>query len=136
MAEKGREVKKLLLIIGLMLVVMLSGCKEQEPKKSIEGWALQYAEEEYNRDYDGYVLFGYIIKEHKLYDVENDYEEYTVRSFEITFIDDSGKNVIYNVVIAYEPNGYPPLIEFKAYKESNIVDVDIEKSYDYHEDLR
>lgn len=128
--------RKLLFIIVLMVVIILSGCGKEE-KQSIKGWALEYTIEVYNEDYEGYEIFAYNIEPLTLYDKEelellkrNQY--YAL--YEITIIDNSGKSVIYNVWVVYEIATMQFWID-DGFKESQIIDVDCEVVYDYHEEV-
>ena len=110
--------KKILVALMLVLVLSLSGCDADNPKLEPKGWALQYAEEQYEYDYGGYTLIAYDVKQLSIYQgLESDFEFYEI--FEITFVNDSGKSIIYNVFIAYDNNMW------KYISEDNILDVDI-----------
>ena len=119
--------KKLLIALALVLVFALVGCEKVE-KRTPEGWALYYAEQEYNKEYEGYGIFGYQIDNVIIAEDEVCDEDLTWRAYIITIINDSGKSMEYNVFIAYKERGYPPFFEFNTIPESNVIDFDIEKA--------
>ena len=116
--------KKLFILAILLLSVALIGC-DREEERTPEGWALYYAEQEYEKDYSGYELFGYQVEDCIVYEEQRS-EDYSSRLYQITFINDSGKSVEYNVFIAYIERGFPPYIEFNTIPEKNVIGVDIE----------
>lgn len=118
--------KKLVLML-IVLTIVLSGCSSQ-PKKTVEGWALHYAKEAYYQDYPDYVLIAYSISEYTVIvtqDFDEELQNAYCKMFKIVFVEDSGKNVVYDVFIAYGNkkeyiNGY--LLHFS---EDKIIDVDM-----------
>jgi hypothetical protein len=114
----------MVVIVLILMGFILMSCSSQ-PQKSVKFWALHYAEEQYKFDYDGYELMGYIIEEYVNVPIENDFEgEY--KMFRVTFINNSGKNVIYNVLVVYKEVLFDGYLGKTFIKESSIIDYDIE----------
>lgn len=116
--------KILLLIVILFSILALVGCSKEE-KKHVEEWALDYTIEYYNEEYEGYRIIAYSIEELIIYG-EEQFEQwadgYEYRAYKITITNNSGKDKIYNVLIAYKQ--YNKL--YFGIKESAIRDFDIE----------
>ena len=108
------------LVIVLFVLVFLVGCYE-EPKKTSQGWCLQYAIEEYNKDYEGYEIFSYSIEEMELYTEEKG------KAFIITIANDSGDVYKYLTYILSKEMMKSSRYYRNYYAESEIVDFDIEK---------
>ena len=108
------------LIVLMLLVFVLVGCQPVK-MSSPKGWALHYAEEAYLHDYI-YKAFGYTMEEYSIYpvaDEDTDFEDYDWACYRITFVDDTGGNVVYNVLVVYKKSF------LEIFAEDNIVDVDI-----------
>ena len=128
--EDNQMKRTLFTIMLFVLGLGLMGCKS-EPQQTPKGWALQYAEEQYEEDYGGYGLFAVHIEQYGIYgieDLEDEFGDYQFSCYEITFINDSGKSVIYNVFIAYEQTAFQMYFGAIGIRESQIYDIDIEEN--------
>ena len=113
--------RKILVAIMLVLVLSLSGCGTKENKTmQPQEWALQYAEEKCNYDYENSKIIAFKINDFTNYDLENDFDYLYI--YEITFISNHGHSYIYNVAIGLEKKTFNFL---GYYKEDKILDVDI-----------
>ncbi len=112
----------LLMFVGLLL---LSACGI-EAMKSPKGWALHYAIEYYGYDYKGYELGGYIIEEYTNTFVDDDFDG-NYKMYRITFINEFGGNIIYNVIVSYELSAFDKYFGKRHFKESQITDYDVEQ---------
>jgi hypothetical protein len=119
--------KVLALILIVVSILMLSGCKG-EVKKTPMGWALERTKEVYNEDYEGYGIFGYHILEGIIDKSELDMleENQSAKMYLITIVDESGRGRLYNTLIVYEQSAFDMYFGARYIKESQIVDVDIE----------
>ena len=122
-----RKILLLVLVIGLL---MLSGCKS-ESRHTLEDWALHYALEQYEEDYGGYGVFGNFIIRGKITsdNLEQLEENQYAVMYLIMIIDDTGRGRLYNVFIFYEDKVLwdNMIVSREIIKESQIIDVDIEE---------
>ena len=115
--------KILLLVVVVLTALTLSGCKESSTR-SVKSWALYYAEEAYNDDGEGSMLFAYTIEKYAIYpvaDEDTDFEDYDWECYRVTFLDEFAGSYEYNVLIVFEIN------VFGVISEDKIIDVDIER---------
>lgn len=115
------------MIIVLLLAFVLVGCGNN-PRWTLEKWALEFAVEEYNCDYKDYGILAYKVDKNQIYDKEKFEQwtdgEYLYVVYEVTLIDLSGNSKKYNVFIIYE-NGF---LQTNYYKQERIIDVDVEEA--------
>ena len=119
--------KKLLVILLIVLSFTLVGCSG-EAKHTSDGWALKYAEEEYNKDYDGYEIISYQIENLIINpDAQNDYEDYIRHLYQITIINNSGKSTRYNVLLVYDHTSFDSFVRARSIPEDKIITVKVEE---------
>ena len=119
--------KKILVILLIVLSFTLGGCSG-ETKHTLEGWALKYAEEEYNKDYDGNEIISYQIENLIINpDAQNDYEDYIRHLYQITIINNSGKSTRYNVLLVYDHTSFDSFVRARSIPEDKIITVKVEE---------
>ena len=122
--------KKILVILLIVLSFTLGGCSG-ETKHTLEGWALKYAEEEYNKDYDGNEIISYQIENLIINpDAQNDYEDYIRHLYQITIINNSGKSTRYNVLLVYDHTSFDSFVRARSIPEDKIITVKVEETED------
>ena len=118
------------LFVLILLSFVLVGCKNNEEKKIPSDWSVKYAIEEYNKDYEGYEVIAYTVEEVKIYDntlFEEWADEHDYLMYKVTITNSSGKDTIYNVIIAFKYNFYSTITyTYPNLKESKIYVINIE----------
>ncbi len=124
--------KQVIMFLIILSLFLLSGCKS-ERQSTPEKWALDYALEEYEKDYGGYGVFGYFITQGKITsdDMEQLEKNQSAKMYLIMIVDESGRGRMYNVFIFYEQTAFDDYFGYMYIKENQIIDIDIEEALYY-----
>lgn len=136
--------KKLLLavLIVVMLFVM-SGCKNAEPKLTVERWAIKYAVEYIVEEYGDSTYMVNVDDYEYGYDngvfntgvfIENNEYVWKIFKLEITYVGDVYEGVVYEVYVGISWKPHYSMLDYNAevkleddpIKESQIIEVEIE----------
>ena len=120
--------KVLTLILIVVSLLVLSGCSNV-PRKTNEGWALYYAEQEFENEDSHFNLYAYSVKEISIYEnyqrINGGCEVLACKEllFEVELIDTDGTQYVFMVNLVVVDK----LIEPNYYKKTSIISYGVEK---------
>ena len=123
--------KKIFIVLFVIFgLIVLNGCKDEEKKLPSE-WALHYVIEDANFRFDNPDIIAYQIEKYQPIDdvFKYDIEEGTFEIYQIKLLNNSGQNITYNILVAFNRKiniNYGWASGTRVFLENEIVDIDIE----------